>query len=197
MLDVAAGKLDPWSNARMVELRQLRLEEVGELEVRKRLGTFDLVFSNFDGLNCIADPGIVLANLAGLLNPNGTAMFVFMGRRPIVEVLANLLRGRIDRSAARAGKEPVRVHIGNDIFFNTYFHTIAALRTSLDPQLRIVAVRAIGLALPPTSMRGLYDRHAWWFNVCESLSRPLRNVPPFNRLGDHLLVKIKWRRDRR
>lgn len=194
MLDIArqsAGRLGVESR---IEFRRLPLDDLQKKNLLHELGRFDLVFSNFDGLNCIVDPGIPMIALADLLTEKGSAIFVYMPPVCAMEIVVNLLRLRFRRAFGRLVRDGIEVHIGKGLRMRTRFHSVRTVTRALPRGIDCRSVRAIGLFLPPTSMRRLYERCPRFFNGLERLTSPLRSFPPFNRMGDHVLLFIQRNR---
>lgn len=194
MLDIASQAAAREGVESRIDFRRISLDDLGDEKILRSLGKFDLVFSNFDGLNCIVDPGVPMRALAELLTDGGSAIIVYMPPFCAMEIGVNLARLRFGRAFARLRRDGAVVHIGNGIHMRTYFHSVDAIARSLPRGVTLQSVRAVGLFLPPTSMQGLYRKWARFFNRLERLTSPLRSFPPFNRSGDHVLLSI--RRDR-
>lgn len=159
-------------------------------------GPFDLIFSNFDGLNCLPDLEQLPDGLRSVLAPEGEAIVVFMSPFCAVETLGNLLRGRFREAFARprglrAGTG-AQVSIGHGRTAETWFHSISELiRNFRGGGFSIVAVRAVGLTTPPTTMRDFYHRHRKLFAGFEWLENLLSPMAPWNRMGDHVLIHVR------
>ncbi len=191
MLHVARSAAQVRGMESHIDFRRLDLHDLADREALNRLGTFDLVFSNFDGLNCMADPGIALRALPNLLNEGGTALLVYMPPVCAMEIVLNLARLQPRKAFGRLTRKGIDVHIGNAVVMRTYFHAVERLVRALPIDIQLRGVRSIGLFLPPTWARGLYERVPRFFNILERLTSPLRSFPPFNRMGDHVLLSLQ------
>jgi SAM-dependent methyltransferase len=150
---------------------------------------FDLILSNFDGINCLPDPSRLPAGIARHLRKDGDLLLVFMPPVCLLDAIAARIKG--EGNPRRSGME---VHIGNGISMRTYYHdprTIASLFTQAGFEL--IAMRAVGLTTPPTRYRDFYERHRRLFRLLEPVENLLSRFPPFNRLGDHVLLHLNYR----
>lgn len=165
--------------------------DVVEEELATR-GPFDVVFSNFDGFNCVEQHDRIAIGLLRTLRPGGHLILVFMTRHPLLEKVRDLLRGRFGRVVAgRGGESGGMVPIGSGNTIRTWFPSVrgierAFMRAGFIPRDR----RAIGLFLPPTTMNDFYGRHRRIFDLLERLERPLAGLPVLNRCGDHVLLHL-------
>ncbi len=151
-------------------------------------GRFDLVFSNFDGLNCVADPGGMPQALRRLLRPGGDAVLVFMNPVCAVEILYLLLRGRWGSAFQRLRRDGLPVHIGGGYMLRTYFHSIRGMKKTFSGGFVLRRVEAVGLSSPPTFMRGVFEKMERLFRALYPLEDALSAMSPFNRVGDHVMM---------
>jgi len=192
MLEVAAHKAIRHAMEERITFRRMSLEEFLN-DAPSDLGRFDLIVSNFDGLNCVADLSPLPDALAAHLNPGGEAMLVFMNPICLMEILGMTALGRWNKALQRLRRGGLPVHIGNDVFLRTYFHPVGRTIRTFRGRFVLRRVEAVGLTTPPTLMRGFYDRHTKLFRALHGIEDFLSSIPPFNRIGDHVLIHLKSR----
>ena len=161
------------------------LDALADSNLRPR---FDGIVSNFGALNCVEQ----LAPLGALghkyLRPGGVMLVTLMSRHCAFEMLYFFATRRRQLATRRGGEGAVAVRVaGVDV--PTFYHRIADVQTALEPDLQLAAVEGIGVAIPPPyleprwrkiplAVRGLMRR-------IDALLAP---IPPFNRVGDHVLL---------
>lgn len=186
MLAVAAQKA---RNAGVViTFRQLPIQELGGLELPPDHPGFDLVFSNFDGLNCLPDLRFFPDAVAPLLRPGGGVMVVWMNPICAMEIAGFALRGRFGMAFQRLRRGGTAAHIGDAEMVQTWFHPIWKMKRMFAQRFRFRTIAAIGLTTPPTLMRHWYHRHQRLFQRFFPMEERLMGTPPLNRLGDHTLL---------
>ncbi|MGE3800294.1 MAG: class I SAM-dependent methyltransferase [Candidatus Kapaibacterium sp.] len=194
MLEVAEAKIRE-NGVENVAFNQMGIEDLWEeSSPSPQISSqqFNLVFSNFDGLNCLQNIAELPTALNRLLSPNGEAIFVLMSRFCALETVAELLRGNLLNAFQRSRGESRSIHIGNDLRVDTWFHpTRKILQLFRQSGFHVKEVRAIGLTTPPTSLRDFYHRHIRTFQRFDKVEERLSPYYPFNRVGDHLLVHIR------
>jgi SAM-dependent methyltransferase len=158
---------------------------------------FDGIVSNFGALNCVDNLAPLGALARRYLRPSGTMVLGLMSRVCAMEVLYFSITRRRDLAMRRqrSGAVPVPV-AGVDV--PTFYHRIADVRAALGPELTLQSVEGVGVAIPPP-----YLEPRW-----QQLPRAVRGLvsqldgciaawPPFNRVGDHVLLVFVKRGDRR
>jgi ubiquinone/menaquinone biosynthesis C-methylase UbiE len=188
MLDIARRKAMLHPEGRGITFRQLDINRLRSPDMAAELGTFDLILSDFDGLNCLSDISWLPDALGRLLNPGGHVILVFMNPLCVMESLYFIGTGRLLRAFARLDRKGLSAHIGNDVHVRTYFHPVGRVVRSLRSEYMIHRIEAVGLSTPPTLMRSFYHRHQGWFRRLHWLEDRLGPLFPFNRIGDHVLI---------
>lgn len=186
MLDVASEKAR--SAGATITFQQLRLQDLSSLELPQGHPGFDLIFSNFDGLNCLPDLSFFPDAVARLLSPNGQVMVVFMNPMCAAEFVGFALRGRFRIAVQRLRRGGVAAHIGDGEAVRTWFHPVWKVKRAFGKRFRFRTIAAIGLTTPPTLMRNWYHRHQRLFRWLFPAEERLMGMFPFNRLGDHTLL---------
>lgn len=162
---------------------ELPTERIGELHPDPR---FDGAFSNFSGLNCVADLDALASTLARLVKPGGRLVFCFSTRFCLIEILYFLARGQWLKAVRRCNGS-TRVTIG-DAQFSVFYPTIRRIRRTFAPDFRLYAFKGIGVTIPPSYLEGWARRHPGLFGVLCRLEGSLAALPLLRATGDHVLL---------
>jgi hypothetical protein len=65
------------------------------------------------------------------------------------------------------------------------YHSVARLRRAFAPDFDLIWIAGIGIAVPPSYVRGL---PAWSLRVLAALDRLVETLPLFPALADHRLL---------
>lgn len=154
MLDVARQKLK--GEDVDMDIRVLRFEELDKLPENN----FDLIFSNFGGLNCLSpeamrDFGCAVAQK---LRPGGSFVAVVMGRFCWWETLYFLRKGRFKTAFRRLGKGPLAVQLNENSSVDTWYYAARSFHTFF-PDLQQTHLRAVGFWLPPSYLDPFFTKH--------------------------------------
>ena len=192
-IDNADGMLHELRN----KIRRLNLE--GKIRAADRSFTelnglpeekFDHVFSNFGGLNCIADLHLVTDQLPRLLNPGATVTFVIMPRVCPWELL-HLLTGNMKLALRRFSPSGTIATIEHFQFL-TYYYSPRDVVRSFDSRFRLLRLRGLASLSPPPHMTAFALKHRSIYNSLTWFDEHCSHLPPFNRWADHTIITMKY-----
>lgn len=183
MVEAARQKVAAAALEERVEVRLLPIEEISRLS-----GTFDGVFSDFGGLNCVPDLPAVARALAALLPSGVPALFCVMGPLVPWEWGYFLRRGSPAQALRRLRRGGVAWR-GMTI----RYPSIGTLRKSFAPFFSLRRVAAVGALLPPTDLEAWTARHPRLLAALARWERRLETLPPFPWLADHYLIELERR----
>lgn len=189
--DIAAGMLDAIrAKAARVSGVGFTVQQVSFTDLPQVTGgPYDLVFSNFGGLNCIPDLRVVTAALAGVLKPGGVVVFVVMPPFCLWE-LALLVRGHIRVAVRRWHPNGMLANV-EGAGVRTWYHTPRTVRAAFGADYRLLHQQAISWFCPPSYM----DRFPLRFpRLARGLMRAderLGASVPFRNGGDFILYTFQ------
>jgi ubiquinone/menaquinone biosynthesis C-methylase UbiE len=153
-------------------------------------GGFDGIVSNFGALNCVEHLAPLGALTRAYLRPGGTVLLGLMGRTCAVEALyfTATRRARLAGRRRHAGAVAVPV-AGIDV--PTFYHRISDVRAALGPELDLQSIEGVGVAIPPPYLESRWQQLPGPVRgIVTSLDALLAPLPPFNRVGDHVLLRF-------
>ncbi len=182
----------------MVEATRRRAAEAGvapllsahELSLQQLTGdwqagaaAYDGAFSNFGGLNTVADLAPLAAGLAYGVRRGGRLVLVLMGPYCPWEVLWHLAHAE-PATALRRWRQPAPARIGPQTI-PIWYPPLRRLQSQLRPWFRHVKTRSLGLFLPPSYLGHLLDRFPRLFAHLNNVEQKL--APLTGSWGDHYL----------
>ena len=169
-----------------VDFRVLCTERLQELP--PHLG-FDGVFSNFSGLNCVADLANTAHLLAGRTCPGAQLLLCLSTRFCVWEMLHYLFQGDVSKAFRRCrGAVQVRMRAHS---LPVYYPTVHCLVRSFGPKFRLRSLTGIGIVVPPSYMESWARRNPSIFRLCERFDRVACGWPGIRVLGDHMLLHLE------
>jgi len=153
-------------------------------------GPFDLVFSNFGGLNCIPNLRPVAEKLPLVLRPGGYVVWVIMP--PVCPwELAQALRGRFT-VAFRRLRRHTRAHVAG-AYFSTFYFPPSEVLQALGPSFAISDLQSLSLFSPPAFMEGFPRRFPRLFRWLTQVDARLTRWPLLNAWGDFFMLTARYR----
>lgn len=182
----AAGLADRLA-ARQLVLEQLDAATASDTDDRtfEDVRSFDGAWSNFAGLNCVADLRPVARGLARLLPGGASALLVVFGPLPPGEVLTQLVRGDIRSAFRRLHRGGSAARIGG-LGFDVHYPSPRTIARAFAPWFMLRRMRGIGVFVPPSAAEPFISRLPRLVRTLEALDRLAE--APLAQLGDHVLL---------
>lgn len=186
MIEVAQQRKATASLELPIDFLRVPIEQVRSL---RSLGTFDGVFSNFSGLNCVRDLSAVAQSLATLTRPRARMLICVSSRVCAWETIwygrqlqfAKAIRRFPGSTTGHVGEHRVRV----------WYPTVRTLRRHFAPTFTLRGVCAIGLFVPPSYAEPWVRNHTRALRFTEKLDAAVCRVPVLRGLGDHVLLHFE------
>ncbi|MGA7160797.1 MAG: class I SAM-dependent methyltransferase [Bacteroidota bacterium] len=151
---------------------------------------FNHVFSNFGGLNCVADLRIVTNQLPRFLKTGAMVTFVIMPRVCPWELL-HLATGSSTFAVRRFSKKGTTASIEGHKFLTYYFSPGDVIR-SFNDHFRLVKLRGLASISPPPYMAEFAVSHPRLYRMLSVLDERYSTFFPFNRWADHFIITFQY-----
>ena len=153
-------------------------------------GPYDLIFSNFGGLNCVQDLKSVTRFLPDLLLPGGYLIWVVMPPVCPWELMQSL-RGQFRVAARRLKPGGVMANVESAQVM-TWYHSRKQLSAALTPEFRLIHRQSLSLFAPPSYMDRFPHRFPRLTTFLLSLDGRLASRSPFNHWGDFVAYTFQY-----
>lgn len=188
MIDVARRRLSSAELRAPVSFRVLATEEIRTLEDE---GSFDGVFSNFGGLNCVEDLSAVARDLACLLRPQAKALLCIAGSFVAGEVVWYLAHGNPRKAFRRLRRSGVEVRLIEGVTVHCHYPSVRALARMFAPNFRLKEWRGVGVAVPPSYFESLAQRFPCVMTALEKADPWFGRCPLLRGIADHVLLTFE------
>ena len=184
MIKVAKAKVI----GKSIDFVNLDLRSIDSFKPEK----FDLIFSNFGGLNCLNRHEFMeFANKCSLLqNTTSKLAFVIMSERCLWEKFYYTLKGDVANSVRRLNKQGADTSIDN-IKFKTYYYSPSEIQLYFSDKYKVISKFPIGLCVPPSYLDQYFKKRKWLFNILSRLDAILTNFSIFSNYADHYLIILE------
>ncbi len=185
MVDIAEQKANQ---------QQLKVKTVvcsfSDLENKLVGQKFDVIFSNFGGLNCANANELKQLNIdfSKLLKPNGKLIMVLLGKKCFLEKLYFLFR--FDFKKMNRRKKEASAYLSPDNFISTWYFNYQEIR-GLFTQFNLTKKKPIGLFIPPSYLEPLLQKNKLFLPIIKLLDKTFGNISFLANYGDHIFITLE------
>ncbi len=170
--------------------------DFNDLHAQLKDEKFDLIFSNFSGLNCIPANKIELLNnhFYNFLKPGAHIAVVIFGKYNLWEMGWYGIQFKLEKAFRRLTKKPSIMKLKEGFSQPVYYYSISRFRQLLN-QFTLLEKRPVGLFIPPSYLENFIKDRPRFFRFLDKMEKKAGGVPAFSRFADHcyLLLKKKER----
>ena len=133
---------------------------------------FDVVFSNFGGVNCIAPERLprLAEQLQSLLKPGGKIVLVVMGRFCWWETLYFMAKGNFKAAFRRFSSKPSLARLDENTTVNTWYYSPGQIKHHF-PDFKTELLIPVGFWAPPSYLDPLMIRFPGLMKMLKRLER--------------------------
>ena len=186
MLEITRRKVESEKLNNKINIRQLDILQLSEQEFKQK---FDLIFSDFGGLNCINRNNLV--NLSETIKQNlttsGRLIFVIMSNCCAWESLYYLLKLKFKESRRRKIKSGVQASLNGDQIL-TYYYSPKEVKNIFNKNFNIISTRPVGLFIPPSYLEKFFKGKTKMFNILRRLENIIHKSSSFSSFSDHFIA---------
>ncbi len=152
---------------------------------------FDLIFSNFGGLNCLSpkDLGSFLKLSEKNLKPNGKMSLVIMPKHCLWEKVYFFLKGNWKHINRRSSNQPIESHVSGTSV-TTWYYNPKEIVNLTKQSFKVAALKPIGFSIPPSYMENFFSKRLRllkWFTRLESWF----SYKIWAKYADHYLIVLE------
>lgn len=177
-----------------LETGKLKVErlDINKINGFQPQSSFDLVFSNFAGLNCLDSASLQKATkrIAKLLKPNGRFISILLSRSCIWEQLYFGLKGDSKKALRRKSKEAVSAHVSG-IYVDTYYYNPEEFFELGHQQFEKVGLFGIGITVPPSYLEPAFQKRPGALSFLNKLEELVGHFSLLADRADHYLIDLK------
>lgn len=186
-------KAEKFSLRSKVTQQYVDLNTFNELLFDKK---FDLIFSNFGGLNGISPETLnkLLDRLPSLLNPNGRFVAVVMPRFCLWETLYYSLKFKFRKAFRRWTSDEV-MSDGYGAMSRMWYYKPSQIRKMVKEHFTVVKTKPVGLALPPLYLDSFFLRKKKLLMGLHKLEKMVNSNSIYSGCSDHFIIDLQLKKD--
>jgi ubiquinone/menaquinone biosynthesis C-methylase UbiE len=152
---------------------------------------FNLVFSDFGGLNCIKNLEPVIRHLDQVLAPGGYVSWVIMPPFCPWE-LALIFNGEFKHATRRLHRQGVMANV-EGVEFMTYYFTPRQVLSALGKNFHLVKLEGLSVLTPPADRKNFAIKYPRLYRCMVAIDDQISPLPPFNSWGDFFILTAQYK----
>ena len=189
MLNIAKQKVQLEKLNNNIKFKQV---DIVQIENENFGHKFDLIFSNFGGLNCVDRSEMEKFSLSirKHLNNSGRLIFIIMSDSCSWEKLYFLIKMKFKESRRRKIKSGIQVNL-NGSSVKTYYYSPKEVEKIFSHSFNILSQKPIGFFIPPSYLEKFFRHKSKTFNFLKNLESIFSNFSFLSSYSDHFLVDFQ------
>ena len=165
--------------------------DLNDLSIHFPNEKFDLIFSNFGGLNCLSERQLssFFKNATQLLNEKGKLVLIMMPRNTLWEQGYFLTKGQFN-SIFRRKRESVLANIDDEKVI-TYYYNPKETLTLADHYFDLIQQNPIGFFVPPSYMEPFFKTKPRLISMLNALENKITSQRFLAKYADHYLIAFE------
>ena len=153
---------------------------------------YDLVFSNFGGLNCINENKFteLASNLSSILKKDTICIFVIMPKWCLWEIAYFTLKLQFKKAFRRFKKNGAMAKLDQNLV-HTWYYNKRKLKKIVKPHFNYIASKPIGITIPPSYLEDFFRNKKGLLRFLYRLERGLNRSSFLSNFSDHLLISFR------
>jgi len=166
------------------------LRSFTDLENLSDRGPYDMIFSNFAGLNCTSELDKVLLSLDSLLKPGGIVTMVILPKFCLWEFLL-LFKGKFKTAFRRfSGEKGSKAHIEGE-YFRCWYYNPSFIKKHLSDSFALIGVEGLCSIVPPSYLHGFAVKYPSFFRRLVEHEEKLKTRWPWKVIGDYYIISFR------
>jgi len=187
MQDILKTKVNALNLQEKISTEIISFTDLENLKARKE---YDLIFSNFAGLNCTGELDKVLHSFSSLLKPKGIAILIILPKFCLWEFLL-LFKGKFKTAFRRFfSSKGVSAHI-EGTYFRCWYYNPSYVIKNLQDQFNVLKVEGLCTLIPPSYIEGFAEKHPKLFSFLKTKENKWKGSWPWKTIGDYYIIVLE------
>jgi len=153
-------------------------------------GPFDLIFSDFAGLNCTGELDKVLDSFSPLLKPGGIVTLVVLPKFCLWETLL-VFKGRFKTAFRRFfSRHGVKAHIEGE-YFTCWYYNPSFIKRELKKEFKVVRFEGLCTLVPPSYLENFPKRFPGFYKWLVEKENKWKKKWPWRSIGDYYIISLQ------
>jgi ubiquinone/menaquinone biosynthesis C-methylase UbiE len=161
------------------------------LDTLRQRGPYDLIFSNFAGLNCTGDLDKVLRSFDPLVKPGGQVTLVILPKFSLWEMLL-LFRGKFKTAFRRllSGANGTKSHV-EGYYFRCWYYSPSYVIRHLKASFDLLGLEGLCTIVPPSYIEHFAEKHPRAYRILRNREDKWKDRWPWRMIGDYYIISFR------
>jgi ubiquinone/menaquinone biosynthesis C-methylase UbiE len=160
------------------------------LDKLKTKGPYDLIFSNFAGLNCTGELKQVLHSFPDLLKPGGKIVLVLLPSFCLWESLL-FIKGKWKTAFRRFFSSQGRRCKLEGIYFRCWYYNPSYIIGALKESFSLLELEGLCSLVPPSYIENFAEKHPVLYEFLKRKEDGLKTSWPWRSVGDYYIISLQ------
>lgn len=151
---------------------------------------YDLIFSNFAGLNCTNELDVVLQSFDKLLKPGGIVTLVVLPKFCLWETLL-VFKGKFQTAFRRFFSSKGRNAKVNGLAFICWYHSPGYIIDQLKQKYNLLELEGLCTIVPPSYIQYFAESHPKTFAYLVKKENRYKSGWPWKYIGDYYIISFR------
>jgi SAM-dependent methyltransferase len=189
MLKITEEKIDKFGLSNYISTEKIDLTNPSDFNFEQK---FDLVFSNFGGLNCVDKESLKNLSIviSSLLNDRGRIIFVIMPKFSLWESFYFLMKIKLDKIFRRASAKPLNVNLnGGNV--QTFYYSPKEIANIFGNKFKVMNIKPVGFFIPPSFLNNFFLKKKKALRTLDTFEKPVSKISFLAKFSDHFLIDME------
>ena len=189
MLEITQEKIHEANLLSCVQTLQIDIRNIDSAGIKQK---FDLVFSNFGGMNCISFEEMekLPSEVKKILKPNGRLIMVVMPAFCLWETIYFLFKLNF-KNAFRRYSNDGTIARPNGLEVRTFYYTPNQMKKIFEKYFDVINIKPDGFFIPPSYLEKFFAPKVKTFNLLKKIEKIFSNQRILAGFSDHYLIDLK------
>ena len=189
MLEVTSQKAFDFGLEEKIRIQHCSLDTIQQNDFPEK---FDLIFSDFGGLNCISPDKlkVFFETSTALLKSDGRMILVIMGRFCLWESLYYMAKMKIKSAFRRLNRKSVNAKVGEEEM-SIWYYSAGNIKKSSKDKFEVNCVLPVGIFIPPSYLNPFFKPRIKLFAFLLKMEKKVKKISFYHKIADHYLIDLK------
>lgn len=187
MQDTLKAKVNALNLQEKVSTEIISFTDLEHLKERKE---YDLIFSNFAGLNCTGELDKVLHSFSSLLKTKSIAVLVILPKFCLWEFLL-IFKGKFKTAFRRFFSSKGASANIEGTYFRCWYYNPSYVIKHLQSQFTVLRVEGLCTIVPPSYIEGFAEKRPGLFSFLKTKENKWKRNWPWKSIGDYYIIALQ------